>query len=371
MLVTLLLACPGPEDDTGAAATYAWDLPAGFPEPYVPPEYPMSAEKVELGRYLFYDERLSGNETQACASCHKQELAFTDGLAGAEGSTGEIHRRGSMALGNIAYASTLTWASNAVRVLEHQALLPIFGETPVELGMAGREDELLERFRSDPAMLARFEAAFPDREDPVDLDTLTQGIASFQRSLLTGDSPYDRWTYRDDPQALSDSALRGMSLYLSEDMECFHCHGGFAFADSVRTATTTFDEMFFHNTGLYNVDGAGAYPERDQGLYELTLEPADMGRFRAPSLRNIAVTAPYMHDGSIATLDEVLDHYAAGGRTIAEGENAGVGADNPYKSEFVRGFQLDDQSRADLKAFLESLTDEGFLTDPRFSDPEG
>ncbi|MBM4364440.1 MAG: di-heme enzyme, partial [Deltaproteobacteria bacterium] len=151
--------------------------------------------------------------------------------------------------------------------------------------------------------------------------------------------------------------------------ECSHCHGGFAFTDSVTFTTLAFDEMPFHNTGLYNLGGDGTYPPDNHGLLGFTDVASDMGRFKAPTLRNIAVTAPYMHDGSIATLDGVLDHYAAGGRTISSGEHAGVGSRNPYKDPLVAGFTLTAERRADLVAFLEALTDEEFLTDPRLADP--
>lgn len=352
----LLAGCP--QDTKPEDSGWAWDLPPGFPEPPVPEDNPMSAAKVELGRYLFYDTRLSGNQTQSCGSCHRQELAFTDGLAHAEGSTGEIHRRSAMGLTNIAYASGLTWASDAVRLLEDQALLPMFGEDPVELGLAGMEEELLGRLRDDAEMAARFEAAFPGEADPVSLSGITRAIAAFERTLISGGSPYDRFWYQDQPDALSAEARRGMALFNSEDLECFHCHGGVMFSDATAYADSAFVELPFHNTGLYNEDGAGAYPESDQGLIELTGDPADMGRFRAPSLRNVARTAPYMHDGSVATLDEVLDHYAAGGR-----------AQSPLRSEFVKGFELSAEDRADLLAFLDSLTDEGFLSDPAISDP--
>lgn len=130
-----------------------------------------------------------------------------------------------------------------------------------------------------------------------------------------------------------------------------------------------FGEIAFHNTGLYNIDGKGGYPAPNRGVLEVSNQPGDMGRFKAPTLRNIAVTAPYMHDGSIATLSEVIDHYAAGGRTIASGPNAGDGSKNPYKSEFVTGFLLTPQEKLDLLAFLESLTDSSFLNDPALSDP--
>jgi cytochrome c peroxidase len=130
-----------------------------------------------------------------------------------------------------------------------------------------------------------------------------------------------------------------------------------------------FPETPFHNTGLYNIDGQGGFPASSPGVYELTQDPADMGKFKAPTLRNIAVTAPYMHDGSIATLSEVLDHYAAGGRTIASGPNAGVGSDSPLRSDLIRGFDLSAQERTDVLAFLQSLTDDAFLTNPAYANP--
>jgi cytochrome c peroxidase len=348
---------------------YAWELPQGFPLPNVPADNPMTADKVELGRHLFYDKRLSGNGTQACASCHKQELAFTDGRATGLGSTGEAHTRGSMSLANVAYTATLTWANNLVRELERQAQVPMFGEEPVELGLAGMEDELLQRLRAEPRYEELFPAAFPADSDPFSVLNITRAIASFQRTLLSGDSPFDRHSHGDD-SGFSDGAKRGELLFNSERFECFHCHGGFALADSVNHSGNRTEELF-HNTALYNIDLEGGYPPSNTGLYELTGNRNDMGRFKAPTLRNIALTAPYMHDGSIASLSEVLDHYAAGGRTITDGPYAGRGFDNPFKSEFLHGANppMTEPERQDLIAFLESLTDQGFITNPKFADP--
>ena len=346
---------------------YQWSLPEGFPAPSVPADNPMSEAKVELGRFLFYDERLSINNDTSCGTCHLQEKAFTDGRVTAIGSTGEEHFRNSMSLTNVAYNSRLTWSSSILGSLEDQAMIPMFGETPVEMGLNGREDELLEMLRSDEIYRARFALAFPDRPEPVTLQSVLQAIAAFERTLISGDSPYDRYQ-RGDAAEMSDAAVRGMELFFSERLECFHCHGGFNFSDSLNHENTPIAEFAFHNTGLYNVDGVGGYPASDRGLYDITGKATDMGRFRSPSLRNIEKTAPYFHDGSAATLEDVIDHYARGGRTIT-GQNAGVGASNPLKSEFVSGFIVTDEERADLIAFLLSLTDEGFLTDPRFSDP--
>ena len=214
-----------------------------------------------------------------------------------------------------------------------------------------------------------FAEASPKDADPFTLGTVVRAIASFERALFSGGAPYDRYIYGGKIDALSDSAKRGKTLFFGERLECFHCHGGFAMSDAVAHEGTKIVETVFHNTGLYNLDGLGAYPAIDHGLLDVTNQPADMGRFRAPSLRNVAVTAPYMHDGSIATLSEVLDHYAAGGRTIATGPNAGDGSKSPLKSELINGFTLTTEERADVLAFLDSLTDQGFLTDPRFADP--
>ncbi len=368
--IAAFAACSGSEAQAPEPAkTWEWDLPKSWPRPKVPADNPMSVDKVELGRHLFYDERLSGNGTQSCASCHRQELAFTDGLAQGVGSTGEVHPRGAMSLVNVAYASTLTWANPLQTSLEKQALVPMFGEAPVELGLAGKEAELLDRLRAVAKYRELFPRAFPGEADPLSLANVTKAIAAFERTIVSGRSPFDRYLYDKDPNAISESAKRGLVIFDSETTECFHCHGGFNFSDSVGHEATAFDETPFHNTGLYNLGGDGSYPGENTGVHSVTGDPDDMGKFRAPSLRNVATTAPYMHDGSIATLSEVIDHYAAGGRTITSGPNAGDGSKNPHKSPFVKGFTLTAQEKADLIAFLESLTDEALLTDPRFANP--
>lgn len=366
-LLALLPSCDG--DDPQPSVDAFDDWPEHFPQPRLPEDYPMTLEAVELGRHLFYDERLSLNETQSCSSCHIQSLAFTDGLAQAVGSTGEFHPRSAMALVNLAWAPRLNWANPLINTLEAQALGPIFGEEPIELGMAGREELLLQRLRDDPAMLQRFEAAFPDEEPVVSLVTVTRALASFQRTLISADAPYDRY-FQGDESAMSDAALRGMQLFFSEELECFHCHGGTLFTDSVDHSGLPEAETPYHNTGLYNIGGDGAYPAGNQGVRDISGEIRDMGRFRAPTLRNIEVTSPYFHDGSALTLRDVVAHYASGGRTITEGPNAGVGSENPFKSQFVSGFTITEDEINDLIAFLESLTDTTFLTNPRFSDPE-
>ena len=369
-LLLLAAGCGEAAPATAVEPLLTVEAPPGFPPQRLSPDNPYSLAKAQLGRYLFYDRRLSGNGTQSCGSCHQQRHAFTDGRATGLGSTLEAHTRGPMSLANAGSFSALTWANPTQRALENQALVPLFGVGPVELGLAGRAEEMLGRLRADGRYREMFPRAFPGDAEPFTVANVTRAIAMFERTLGSADSAFDRFA-RGDATAMSASAQRGDRLFFGERLQCFRCHGGYAFTDSVVSASSLFDETAFHNTGLYNLDGRGAYPADNTGVYAVSRQPEDMGRFRAPTLRNIAVTAPYMHDGSIATLDGVIDHYAAGGRTIASGPNAGVGRDNPLKSGFVAGFTLTPQERRDLLAFLAALTDERFLHDPRYADPFG
>jgi cytochrome c peroxidase len=353
LLCLLALAACSTEPATNA---WRWDLPPGFPEPRVPADNPMTADKVELGRHLFHDTRLSVNGTQACSSCHDQARAFTDGETAPLGATGEPGRHNSMSLANVAYNSSSTWAAHVIR-LEDQALRPMFGTAPVELGLTGVEADVLARLAAEPLYADLFPRTFADG---ITIDNVTRAIASFERTMLSGRSHFDRFL-AGDTTALDDAARRGLALFESERLGCARCHGGFNLASSYDHVGLAEPRVQFFNTGLYNVDGAGAYPAGDRGLYDTTGDPAHMGRFKAPTLRNIAVTAPYFHDGSAASLGEVIDTYAAGGR--------GDGATSPLKSIFITGFSLTDSERADLLAYLASLTDEHFLADPALASP--
>lgn len=353
-----------------AAPAWQWPLPAWVPPPAVPAENPMTAAKVELGRHLFYDKRLSADGSMACASCHEQARAFTDGKAVATGITGQVGTRSAMSLANVAYLPVLTWQNPQLTSLEVQALIPLFGEHPVEMGLAGREQPLFAMFRADPTYQRLYTQAFPAEAGQgasalYSLSTLTKALASFQRSLLSFDSPYDRYRYGGQKDAISPAAKRGEELFFGEKLECYHCHGGFNFTDNLKHARTPFPEIGFHNTGLYNEDGQGAYPKASPGIIEFTGEPRDAGRFRTPSLRNVAVTAPYMHDGSIPTLHEVLrTHYARAGRAVHAGRAA-----NPLRSELIAGFEITPAEIADVVAFLESLSDQRFLRDSAYGNP--
>jgi cytochrome c peroxidase len=353
---------------SGVLDAFRWPLPAWMPPPPVPDDITMTPELVDLGRHLFYDARLSSDGQTACASCHQQELAFTDGRAVAVGAHGTVGHRNAPTLANVGYMPVLTWANPHFTTPEFQALTPMFGTEPVEMGLAGQEAALFARLAADPYYAAAFPAAFPDRPAP-DLFTITRALGAFQRTLISLNSPYDRATYYGETEAMSEAARRGQALFFDHRLECYHCHTGALFSDNLQTARTPFPEIAFHNTGLYNIGGTGAYPPGGLGLAEFTGLASDMGRFRTPSLRNVAVTAPYMHDGSIATLDEVIRHYAAGGRSITEGPHAGAGHANPHKDALIGGFEISEAEIADLIAFLEGLTDRDFLTDPAFADP--
>ncbi|MGH9310322.1 MAG: MbnH family di-heme enzyme [Vicinamibacterales bacterium] len=339
------------------ARAFEWTLPPGLPVPRVPDDNPMTGAKVQLGRQLFYDRRLSGTGTFACATCHQQRRAFTDGLAHAIGSTGEEHHRSTMSLTNVAYNASYGWSDPSLQTLESQTAVPMFNEHPIEMGLRRHERAVIVRFAGNAQDVARFRAAFPEDPDPVTLPNIVKAIAAFERTLVSGDSPFDRYLYLDDRAAMPASARRGMDLFFSERLRCAECHASFNLSGPVTFEGRGTIAPVFHHTGLYDVDGRGGYPAVDRGLFDKTQRPTDVGRFRAPTLRNIAVTAPYMHDGSVPTLGAAVAHYARGGRP------------SPLRSERVRGFTLSDDEAADLVAFLESLTDDSFLTNPAFADP--
>lgn len=369
----LLVACGGSGSttiDTGSPPeTFTWNIPRNYPLPVVPADNPITEEKFQLGRHLFYDKRLSGNGTASCSSCHLQALAFTDGLAHGIGSTGELHPRSSQALVNVSLNASMNWGNPTTVTLEQQAPVPLLGEFPVELGINdSNKTAVLNRFKADITYQTLFTKAFPGDSNPIHLDNIIKALASFGRGLNSFKSPFDQYQ-AGDGNAISASAKRGMNLFFDEHTECFHCHGGLNFSQSTYDRTQSYADVVFFNNGLYNIDGKGGYPEGGQGIFEITGKASDMGRFRPPTLRNIALTAPYMHDGSIATLSEVIDHYAAGGRLISSGINAGDGRANPYKSSFVRPFSLTAQEKQDLLEFLNTLTDQDFITNPRFANP--
>ena len=364
LLAALAVAGARVDDRPSAAhrvdddAAFAFDLPAGFPAPRVPPDNPMTTAKVELGRRLFHDPRLSGPGTLACAGCHRPELAYTDGRAQAVGVAGDLHPRSSMSLANVAYSATLGWDDPALKRLEDQVLVPLLNTHPVEMGFAGNEAVVLRRLARNRGYADAFRRAFPGEDQPVSLENVSRALASFLRTLLSGDSPFDRWSRGAEVSALSADERAGARLFFSSRVGCAGCHSGFNLSGAVDYDGSAEPEPpHFHNTGLYDLDGHGAYPPLATGAHRLTGRAEDMGAFRAPTLRNVALTAPYMHDGSVGTLEEVIDHYAAGGRAPRP---QSADADSVRDAQ-LRGFELSLEERAQLVAFLHALTDEAFV----------
>jgi cytochrome c peroxidase len=241
-----------------------------------------------------------------------------------------------MSLANVVYNASFGWEDRRWS-LESQMEVPMTNEHPVEMGLKGHEDEVLARFQIDRAYQERFRAAFPGEDSPVALPNIVKAIASFERVIVSADSAFDRYLYRDDHSGMSPAAKRGVALFFSDRLHCSECHGSVNISGpTIFTGAMPSDpEAFFHDTGI-------------------AAEPA---KFRAPTLRNIAVTAPYMHDGSIGTLKDVIAHYAAGGKHKRP------------KSDKVRGFAITPSETDDLVAFLETLTDYKFLTNPSLSNP--
>src|SRR4030095_7328146 len=235
--------------------------------------------------------------------------------------------------------------------------------------LQGHEFQVYRVLGLDPVYKKLFAAAFPGMKSPVNTPNIVAALSSFLRSIVSFRSPFDRYRFAHDESALTASARRGMELFFSSKARCGGCHMaqnvsidlGLNLDGGSKTATSPEsdpDVFMFHNTGLYNRPGPIVYPSDNTGLYAITGQHADVGKFRIPTLRNIAVTAPYMHDGSIATRDQVLHHYIDGGR-----------AKNSRLSDSIQPLALTEDERRDLISFLQSLTDEEALHDPRWSDP--
>ena len=365
-LVLLAMACDTGKPrldrmDRERPTGFVWQLPQGFPVPRVPPDNPMTPVKVELGRRLFHDPRLSGDGTVACVSCHDPGRAYTDGRARAVGIQGNIHPRSAMSLTNVAYNATLGWDDPALTRLEDQARVPLFNTRPPEMGVAHREDSVLARFKDDHRYRALFLEAFPEDEDPVSMRNVTYALAAFERTLISGNSPYDRWAYGGEVDALNPDERAGARLFFSRRLSCFRCHAGFNFSGPVVYEGSAEPAALFHNTGLYNEDGHGAYPVPNTGIHRHSGRDADMGKFRAPTLRNIALTAPYMHDGSVPTLEAAVKHYALGGRARYVSPQAHPSQAGAATDPLVAGFVLTPEEQSRLVAFLHALTDASFL----------
>jgi len=315
------------------APPYVWQLPRGLPVPAVPADNPMSDVKVQLGRRLFFDPRLSVTGRYACASCHAAARSFSDGLPRAVGATGEMLPHNALALVNVAYNITFGWEKPEVRSLEKQMLEPLLNDHPIELGLRGREASLCAALAAEPAYAQAFAASFPGTGAAVSFDHLVKAIAAFERTLLSGDSPFDSYVFGGEHAALSAEAKEGMALFYSGRVGCAGCHSGFNFSGNWRDEQGETGRASFARNGT-------------------SVEP-----LRVPTLRNVALTAPYMHDGRFATLAAVLAHYS----DLALSPEGAARIDRRLPRA-----PLTAAERGALIAFLESLTDRAFIA--RYAD---
>ncbi len=304
--------------------------PSGFPEMVFPADNQFSLERWELGKKLFYDPILSRDSSLSCASCHKQNLGFADDKAFSLGIANRPGTRNASSLANIGYHPYFL-REGGVPTLEMQAIVPVQEHNEFDHSMPEIAEKL--RLRSD--YLAMSEAAYNRLPDPW---VITRALGVFQRSLISGNSPYDRYTFEDDNDALNASQLRGKALFFSDRTRCSQCHSGFNFTN-----------YSIVNNGLDSL-------YQDPLLMRLTNNPSDEGKSKVPSLRNLGFTAPYMHDGRFENLSQVIDHYQNGGKS------------HPNQSLLVRPFHLSEQEKLDLIAFLHCLNDSAFCNNPFFAE---
>jgi cytochrome c peroxidase len=304
------------------------EVPPNFPELPVPADNALTEARVQLGKRLFYDTQLSRTHEVACSSCHLADHAFADPRRVSVGVHGRLGTRNAPSLVNLAYNTSFFWDGGAP-TLEQQAIAPIIN--PLEMDMT--LGDVVARLEADPSYVDDFARAYDTRPTP---GALTKALASFMRTIVSGNSRYDRFQ-RGDHTALTASEQRGMAIATGERGECFHCHVGFNFTNNG-----------FRNNNLY-----ATY--EDIGRARVTELDADIGKFKVPTLRNVALTAPYMHDGSLATLEAVVEHYSSGGFESATSDPT------------IRPLNLTADEKRDLIAFLKALTDETIATNPDFA----
>lgn len=315
-----------PPRPVGAAV--AIDPPLGLPPVPIPQDNPPTADSIALGRRIFYDVRLSADDTVSCATCHNPQLSFTDGMPRSMGIKGQRGKRNAPTVLNTAYDAALFWDGRAGS-LEQQIAGPM--ENPVEMGQP--HDVAVAKLRKIPGYQQGFTRVFGPGK--ITLAKLEMVVASFERTALSGNSPFDRYLYRDEKTAMNASAIRGLAIFTDKKRgNCSTCH-------VIGETYSLFTDGKFHNLGV-GMDLNGQLT--DLGRYTQTKVDADKGAFKTPSLRNVAQTAPYMHDGSLKTLKDVVEFYKGGGNS------------NPHLDPEIKELKLSAQDKADLVEFLKSLT---------------
>lgn len=338
-----------PEVTDTAPTPYPFQSPPFFPPLDVPADNPLTYEGIALGRYLFWEKKLSADHTQSCGSCHLPEHSFSDNNQFSTGITGAIGNRQSMALINLGWAYNYFWDGRAV-TLENQVVEPVIN--PIE--MNNTWENALQTLREDPLYPPLFKAAFGSTE--ITQEKAAKALASFLRIMVSADSKFDR--ERRGEYTFTEEEAAGFDLFLDEGginpntgepfggADCFHCHSH---------AGMQMGDYLFHNNGL------DAHFHNDAGLAAITGNPLDSGKFKTPTLRNIELSGPYMHDGRFTTLEQVVDHYNSGGTMSA--------TIDPMMEAANEGLYLTDIQKQQLIAFLKCLTDTSFINNPAFSDP--
>jgi cytochrome c peroxidase len=323
LLLLLAVGCHNAQVSTLSDEPCKINEPVGFPLVEYPADNAPTKLRIELGRRLFYDNRLSDNQTLNCGSCHVLSAAFTDGRTTSPGSHGQEGLRNAPTLANVAWMKRFMM-EGGVPTLETQALAPLHDSVEMGINMM----RAVERLNGDPLVVELGRAAYG--RDSIDPFVITRALACFQRTFMSGDSRYDRFVQGKKDQ-MKEQELRGMSIFFSEQTHCSECHSGVFFTD-----------MDYHNIGLEE-------EYADEGKARATHREEDVGRFKTPTLRNIQLTAPYMHDGRMASLEEVIAFYNTGGNF------------HRNKDERVHPLGLTDEQQADLLAFLTTLTDWNFV----------
>lgn len=347
LALTIFFACKQDEEMIVKDNT-PFQLDIGmFPEPDLPEDNPLTVQGVKLGRMLFHEPMLSRDNSQSCASCHNQQDGFSDTLRLSIGVRELPGKRQAMAIFNMAWHTNDFFWDGRADLLRDQALLPIEDE----LEMDETIENVIEKLSNTKEYRDQFARAFGSSD--ITAEKMALAMEQFMLSIVSHDSKYDR--YLAGEVELTESELRGKELFETEynpffpefsGADCAHCHGGI-----------NFENDQYMNNGL-DTDETMA----DDGRMIVTGDPADRGKFKVPSLRNVAVTPPYMHDGRFKTLEEVIDHYNSG---IKESSTADPTVINTKES----GLFLDEQDKQDLINFMKTLTDEVFLNNPDYSDP--
>lgn len=353
------------------AGSASADPPLGLPPVPIPADNPQTPSKIALGKALFHEKRFSADGTISCASCHTDGKAFTDHLPIAEGIKKLKGTRNSPTVINAAYFHELFWDGREPS-LEMQAKDPMVN--PVEMGLPNH-DKVLQVVRDDPKYSAQFQQVFGVSGPAITLDHVLKAIASFERSVVSGDSPFDRYLYGGDPKALSPSAIRGMAVFQNQG-RCVDCH-------TMNVPDAIFTDNRFHNLGIGSNELGTAKLQQlamaflarkdhqssvdvsvltnknmsELGRFAVTGQLNDLGAFKTPTLRNVAVTGPYMHNGSLKTLMDVVNFYNNGG-LIRKTDRP-----NAFQSGGIKPLNLTDQEKKDLVSFLESLTSPQYAKD--------